>query len=241
VHLSPAVTKRNKARTVFVNRRTLAGLHRYIDIERDELVTRRLASGAYGPGGPSLLVWRAGRSGLTLAGGRNSWSYSKMGMKSRRELMAVTADGEPAGPLWLWLGSDGRPLACSTWQSAFHRANERCARFDLDLTLSPHTLRHCFAVHMLGLLLRQTVRALGMQADRRFTHAQVKRLLIGNPMRKLQLLLGHAHEETVYIYLDVLDEAQEIVASALDEWDAQAVALDRIAVDVAPEGDGTAR
>ena len=90
-------------------------------------------------------------------------------------------------------------------------------------------------------MLRQTVRALGMQADRRFTHAQVKRLLIGNPMRKLQLLLGHAHEETVYIYLDVLDEAQEIVASALDEWDAQAAALDRIAVDVAPEGDGTAR
>ena len=88
---------------------------------------------------------------------------------------------------------------------------------------------------MLGLLLRQTVRALGMQADRRFTHAEVKRLLIGNPMRKLQLLLGHANEATVYTYLDVLDEAQEIVAAALDEWDAQAAALDNLMLDSAPD------
>jgi integrase len=130
-------------------------------------------------------------------------------------------------------------LACSTWQSAFHRANQRCARFDLELTVSPHALRHSFAVHMLGMLLRQTVRALGMQTDRRFTHAQVKRLLIGNPMRKLQLLLGHAHEATVYTYLDVLDEAQEIVASALDEWDIEAAAFDKVTTDVAAD-DGDA-
>jgi len=48
---------------------------------------------------------------------------------------------------------------------------------------------------------------------------------VGNPLRRLQLLLGHAQESTVYTYLDVLDEAQEIVASALARWDAQAGAL----------------
>ena len=53
----------------------------------------------------------------------------------------------------------------------------------------------------------------------------MKRLLVGNPLRRLQLLLGHAQEATVYTYLDVLDEAQEIVASALARWDAQAGAL----------------
>ncbi len=235
LYLSAAVTKRNKARTVFVNRRTLANLHRYIDIERDDVVTRCLAAGAYRRGKPTLWVQRAGSTGVTLASGRGSWSYSRIGMTARRELMAVTDEGELAGPLWLWLGGDGRPLACSTWQSAFQRANERCASFDLGLTVTPHILRHSFAVHMLGLLLRQTVRALGMQADRRFTHAEVKRLLIGNPMRKLQLLLGHANEATVYTYLDVLDEAQEIVAAALDEWDAQAAALDNLMLDSAPD------
>jgi len=79
---------------------------------------------------------------------------------------------------------------------------------------------------MLGLLLRQTVRALGQREDRRLTRDEVKRLLIGNPMRKLQLLMGHSDESTVYTYLDVLDEAQEIVLTALAEWDAQAMAFD---------------
>ena len=130
LYLSAAVTKRNKARTVFVNGRTLANLHRHIDIERDEVVTRCLAAGAYRRGEPTLWVQRAGSTGVTLAGGRGSWSYSRIGMRARRELMAVTDDGELADPLWLWLGGDGRLLACSTWQSAFQRANERRASFD---------------------------------------------------------------------------------------------------------------
>jgi site-specific recombinase XerC len=85
--------------------------------------------------------------------------------------------------------------------------------------------RHSFAVHMLGLLLRQTIRALGEREDRQLTRAEVRRLIIGNPMRKLQLLLGHSDESTVYIYLDALDEAQEIVLAALAEWDAQSPEL----------------
>jgi len=79
---------------------------------------------------------------------------------------------------------------------------------------------------MLGLLLRQTIKALGKREDRHLTRAELKRLLIGNPMRKLQLLLGHSNESTVYTYLDVLDEAQEIVMAALAEWDEQSAALD---------------
>ncbi|MFH9425054.1 hypothetical protein [Streptomyces sp. NPDC017529] len=83
---------------------------------------------------------------------------------------------------------------------------------------------------MLGLLLRQTIRALGRRDDQRLARAELRRLLIGNPMRKLQQLLGHAHESTVYIYLDLLDEAQEIVLAAMAEWDAQAAVLDRVEV-----------
>ena len=230
VRLSAAVTKRGKARTVFVNRRTLAGLHRYIGIERDELVTRTALAGGYAQVSEAVWVSRAGRSGLTFAEG-GSWPYSRIGVAQRERLMSVTRDGEPAGPLALWLGRDGAPLRMATWQSAFARANQRCARFDLDVRVSPHTLRHSFAVHMLGLLLRQTVRALGAEVDGRLTGVQVKRLLIGNPMRKLALLLGHSQESTVYTYLDVLDEAQEIVLSALEEWDVQAGVLDLVTAD----------
>ena len=58
-------------------------------------------------------------------------------------------------------------------------------------------------------------------------------------LRKLQLLLGHAQEATVYTYLDVLDEAQEIVVAALDEWDAQAAALEHLALDSTPQDGDT--
>ncbi|MFD9302989.1 tyrosine-type recombinase/integrase [Streptomyces sp. NPDC060048] len=226
-HLSKSTTKREKARTVFARRRVVRDLHHYLAIERDEVVQRtREARGYTWADGHRVL--RSSRQALLIEGSRRARTYADMGYEDRLRLVSVDAHGREAGPLWLWLGEDGQPLKSSTWQSAFRRANKRCASFGLDFDVHPHTLRHTFAVHMLGLLLRQTIRAMGMAEDRRFTLAQIKRMLIGNPMRKLQLLLGHTREHTVYLYLDVLDEAQEIVLAALAEWDEQAAALDSI-------------
>ncbi|MFF4173237.1 tyrosine-type recombinase/integrase [Streptomyces sp. NPDC001744] len=228
--LSKATTKRNKTRTVYARRRVLRDLHHYIAIERDELVQRRRAAGAYG-WEDGYRVMRSSRQALVVEGRSRAWTYASLTYEDRLRLLSVDARGAELGPLWLWLGESGLPLRSSTWQSAFRRANERCAALGLDFDVHPHTLRHTFAVHMLGLLLRQTVRALGMREDRRFTLAQIKRLLIGNPMRKLQLLLGHAHEHTVHQYLDVLDEAQEIVLAALAEWDEHSAVLEGLQVD----------
>lgn len=228
LQVSGAVAKRGKSRTVFINLRTLRALHHYLGIERDELVTRRCVDGVYDRAIGTVAVGGAGRYALSLGSQRGSLSYAKIDVPTRLRLMR-TNEGRPAGPLWLWLGEHGLPVRTSTWQSTFRRANQRCARFGIPLEVHPHTLRHSFAVHMLGLLLRETVRALGQREDRRLTHAEVKRLLIGNPMRKLQLLLGHSDESTVYVYLDVLDEAQEIVLAALSDWDAQARSLDHVA------------
>src|SRR6266542_202402 len=44
VQLASAVTKRNRARTVFVTRRVLRELHHWVEMERDELVTRKTAA-----------------------------------------------------------------------------------------------------------------------------------------------------------------------------------------------------
>ena len=222
ISLASAVTKRSRARPVFVPARLVRALHRYRSIERGELVARLRADGGYRIGDGTVLVKRAGPASIGFAGGGAS-AVGKLDVVTRRQLMGVSGDGELTGPMALWLGTDGMPLQIPAWQSVFARANARCARFGLDLRVSPHMLRHSFAVHMLGLLLRQTITALGdAHTAGGLTSAQTKRLLVGNPMRKLQLLLGHRNEATVYAYLDVLDEAQEIVASALERWETQA-------------------
>jgi integrase len=233
IHLSPAATKREKSRTVYLPLRNLRELHRYLEIERDELVQRMLSGGGYPLADDHLAVVRTGRHSLKLYGERGTRAYNEIDTEERRRLVQVNQAGEAAGPLWLWLGEDGSPLQPSTWQSAFQRANQRCAKFGIPLEVHPHTLRHTYAVHMLGLLLRQTIRALGQREDRRLPERELRRLLIGNPMRKLQLLLGHRRESTVYLYLDVLDDAQEIVHAALAEWDAQVEALALVKADAA--------
>lgn len=222
IHLASAVTKRGHPRTVFPPPRVTAALRRYVSIERDALVTANCAAGGYRVGAEDIVVHQAGPRSLTFSDG-SSASYASLDAPSRARLVLVGPGGEVAGPLALWLDGNGQPVSPAGWQSVFRRANARCALAGQDLTVSPHVLRHVFAVHMLGLLLRQSVAALGEKPGGTFTSAQLKRLLIGNPLRRLQLLLGHANEATVYTYLDVLDEAQEIVAAALEHFDDEVV------------------
>jgi site-specific recombinase XerD len=229
LHLPPTITKRARSRTVYVSRRVLQGLHHYLEIERDELVHRRSAAGAYERTDEWTRVASAGRTSVQLAEGSRV-QCRELSIESRLRLLRADGTG-PSEPLWLWLGENGLPLARSTWQAVFRRANERCARLGLDVEVHPHMLRHSFAVHMLGLLLRQTVKALRLKPGEPLMSRQVKRMLVGDPLRRLQLLLGHRHRETVFIYLDVLDEAQEIVLAALREWDEQAEALGRVRLD----------
>lgn len=196
-------------------------------IERSQLVARRREGLGYSGVG-AVAVISAGRHSVSVAGQRPA-PCSRIPAADRARLIRCGGTDED-GPLWLWLGDDGMPLDRSGWQAAFRAANARCAGFGLELVAHPHLLRHTFAVHMLGLLLRQTVRALRVEPGQvepgqTVTGHQVKRLLIGDPLRKLQLLLGHRHVETTFGYLDVLDEAQEIVLAALEEWDDQAAAL----------------
>lgn len=223
-----AVAKRRKGRRVYLPPRKLRQVHHFLAVERDAIVVRCAASGRFPGRSDARLVARAGRYGLLAQRARRSWPYARISPAERSRL-AWGDGGVVAGePLWLWLADDGRPLKSAAWQAAFRRANARCASFGLGIEVHPHTLRHTYAVYMLGLLLRQTVRALGRPLEGPLARRELRRLLVGNPMRTLQLLLGHAREATVYVYLDVLDEAQEIVLGALAEWDAQSAALERV-------------
>jgi len=79
----------------------------------------------------------------------------------RSRLLHVGQDGQPLGPLALWLSEQGLPMAPRTWESAFERASERCRRLGLDIDASPHTMRHTYAVHLLTELVRQQLSSSG--------------------------------------------------------------------------------
>jgi site-specific recombinase XerD len=228
IRVAGAVSKRRRSRRVFLPPRKVRQLHHFLAVERDAIVARCSAAGRFPANGDARLVARAGRYALLPEGAGRSWPYARISPAERRRLRWGAAGVVEGEPLWLWLADDGRPLQGAAWQAAFRRANARCASFGLGIEVHPHTLRHTYAVYMLGLLLRQTVRALGRRLEGPLARSELRRLLIGNPMRTLQLLLGHSREATVYVYLDVLDEAQEIVLGALAEWDAQSAVLERV-------------
>ena len=68
---------------------------------------------------------------------------------------------------------------------------------------------------MLAMLIREQI---GMVFDPQDRHGAAYRRILGDPLQKLQHLLGHASVTSTYIYLDSLAEAQELVDAAADRW-----------------------
>src|SRR6266851_507670 len=59
---------------------------------------------------------------------------------------------------------------------------------------------------------------IGAVFDPQDRHGAAYRRILGDPLQKLQHLLGHASLTSTYIYLDSLAEAQELVEAAADRW-----------------------
>ena len=124
--------------------------------------------------------------------------------------------GEKNVPLSLWLTEGGLPMPMAAWEAVFLRASSRCQRFGLDIEVTPHVLRHSFAVHMLTLLLREQI---GWVMNHRSAQVgQAWRRLIGDPLLKLQRLMGHSRIESTYIYLEHIADSQELVDAAIEQW-----------------------
>ena len=95
------------------------------------------------------------------------------------------------------------------------RGDARCQARGLDLHVTPHMLRHTFAVHMLSLLIQTQI---GSVLDRGEHHGAAYRRVIGAPLQKLQRLLGHSSITSTYIYLDSLEESRALVDAAAARW-----------------------
>lgn len=135
--------------------------------------------------------------------------------RDRRRL--VTASGEP---LPLWLNEAGRPMTPAAWSLVFRRASARCRAVGIDLDVRPHALRHTFAVHMLSMLIREQIGSVLAKGPADEPGAAAYHRMIGDPLQKLQRLMGHASIASTYIYLDSLEESRELVEAASARWGA---------------------
>jgi site-specific recombinase XerD len=121
-------------------------------------------------------------------------------------------------PAQMFLSETGSPMHVESWWRVFVEASRRCSRFGVDLFVTPHTLRHTFAVHYLTHRVRELIGELDPDQLRRETGRQVYYRLLSDPLRQLQLRLGHASIETTFIYLDSVAEAQFLVDDAFTQW-----------------------
>jgi site-specific recombinase XerD len=215
--LAPLITKGDRGRFVRIPHRVLRGLRDYAEAERC-VALQRARSRGFPAGRRWIHVREPDRRGGRMLLGDDRWAaveWIDLGPDERSRLLQVDQEGQPVGPLALWLSEQGLPIAARSWESAFERASQRCQRLGLDIDASPHTMRHTFAVHLLTELVRQQLASIdGQTADMR--HNAYRRVM-GDPLAHLQKLLGHARISTTYIYLDSIGEAQQLIDEAVGD------------------------
>lgn len=217
VHLPGAITKGGAERGVYLTMAGFQPLREWMDVERQGLVARALSANRYDRDG--FIIGRLDRGRVRFGDG-TSTRINQMIPEFRRRLILADRDGRVHGPAAVWVGEEGLPMSPSSWHSVFRRANDRCAKAGVNIHITPHMLRHTFAVHMLSLLLAESMRPIRqMLQSGADAHTVALRRLLIDPVRILQLLLGHAHYTTTLDhYLPYVQQATEVSEAAVDRW-----------------------
>ena len=118
--------------------------------------------------------------------------------------------GKAKSPTGVFLSQRGTRLSARSVQDFFKVISAK-----VGIHLTPHGCRHTFAVHQLGAMIKRM--ALNLRTMRQ-GGADAYRQIMNDPLRQLQLLLGHSQIATTYIYLDFLEESEALVDASLDDW-----------------------
>ncbi len=204
--LAGPIAKGGRPRRIRIPHRVLRMIADYIDLERTVSAVRSEPAVS-----DPLWLMPEDRKARDAAGKRVR--LDRLTPRERRRVLVGIPN--KAQHALLWLTEGGQPVPPATWEAAFRRACARCRRFGIEMDVTPHTLRHTFAVNMLSMLIREQIGAVFDPQDR---HGAAYRRILGDPLQKLQHLLGHASVTSTYIYLDSLTEAQELVEAAADRW-----------------------
>lgn len=201
--LPPPLTKGDRGRRVLVPRRLLRQIAAYVAVERAAAAAKFAARDGAASFERPIPVTRADLDRIR----------DVSNPEERCRLILCDEDGTPREPAALWLTEVGRPVRPNSWEVIFTRACKRCAENGFPLSISPHQLRHTFAVHMLALLIQRRLR----EAASPTGPMESYRLILGDPLQQVQRLLGHASLTTTYIYLDHIATRADTVDAAVEE------------------------
>jgi len=213
--LPAALTKGDKGRTIRIPASLLSRLRSYIEVERANAVAKFQARNGQQRMRSAIMVGIIGGTIEVSKDGKGTpLRLDTITPDERRRLVICNLDGMVREPAAFWLSEIGLPVAPNSWEAVFARASRRCQDAGLAFDVSPHQLRHSFAVHMLALLIRQRFGEVSKDDD--LSGAAYRRLL-GDPLQQVQRLLGHSSLATTYIYLDHLAGCQDTIDTAVEE------------------------
>ncbi len=211
--LPDAQTKGDRGRQILIPARLLEQVSAYIDVERAHAVAKfQQRSGWQSIDRPIFIHREWHDSRLRLLDGGDI-ALDLLDPEERSRIIVCDSDGTPSEPAALWLSEIGFPVRPNSWEVIFGRASSRCRSFGFDVSISPHQLRHTFAVHMLAMLIQHRIRDAALPAGPMEGYRQV----LGDPLQQVQRLLGHASLTTTYIYLDHIATRADTVDAAVEE------------------------
>jgi integrase len=213
LELPAALTKGERGRRVLIPRRVLEQVSAYRAVERASAVTKfQRRSGWEVIDGPIFIRRQQAGSRLIFRDG-SSGAIDVFTPEERGRTVLCADDGTPRESAVLWVTEVGQPVQPNSWEAIFARASQRCAEVGVPIRISPHQLRHTFAVHMLAMLIQQRLRDAALPAGAMEGYRQ----LLGDPLQQVQRLLGHASLTTTYLYLDHIASQADTVDAAVEE------------------------
>jgi site-specific recombinase XerD len=213
IDLPDALTKGDRGRQILVPKKLMQQARAYIDVERAHAITKfQYRQGWQRIERPiCILPDRTAKHAHMVSGG--NILLDQLTPDERARVLICEPDGTPKEPAVLWLTEVGLPVLPNSWEVIFARACERCRAFDFPICITPHQLRHTFAVHMLAMLIQQRLREAALPD----TTMEGYRQILGDPLQQVQRLLGHANLTTTYVYLDHIAGRADTVDAAVEE------------------------
>lgn len=208
------IAKGAKSRSTWASNAALELVADYVGLER-ALAT---SSSTWRPTEP-LIVQEPDQHSGVVNGKRVQWS--RLSIRQRRRLV-----GPDGGSALLFVRSTGAPLDDDSWREVFMRATARCQRFDERFPrVTPHMLRHTFALETLDLLTRQALSRAQRLARVSGADPMLMAILRRNdPLLILRDMLGHESVKTTEVYLkaqdptSLLTDAELAVLDDDDTW-----------------------